>query len=805
MKTVSELVRSLESRSGTAIVDKHDLRTFRYSYAEFALLVRKMAGLLKSRGVKVTDRVMLWAPNSAESVATVLATMACGAVIVPIDVRQTTAFFEKVRDQVKPKVIVHSRIRPVAGNETVHIENIHWLVSEHDPVEFKDFAPDTLAELLYTSGTTGDPKGVMLTHDNLMQDVTATLKIQHINRHSRFLSLLPLSHVFEQVVNLFIPLHQGATIVYLSSIKSSSIFQAFNDDWITHCAVVPRILELFRSGIENRLGAKRYATLVDRPKSLKARLIAGAVRRRFGRVRQFLCGGAPLDTNLELFFDNLGVPVIQGYGLTETTAILASNSYKRRKIGAVGVPLDGVHVRIAKDGEILVKGRTVTKGYYEDEEATKAAIKKGWLHTGDLGMADKDGFLHLNGRKKDMIVTSAGVNVYPGDVEAVLRTTSGVKDAVVLGVKRGRKEVVHAVLLLERKASARKVIDTANKKLDSAQAIVEHTVWKGSDFPRTPTMKVKRFELLQHVKAKKHTVTRSTGRVQRILSSFTTKKITAGMTLVQLGLSSVDRVDLINRLEQEYGVDFDDNMLAGDMKVKQLEEYVTNRRVADKREVTKKWTLFWPVRWFRLLMQELALLPINRFFGSPRVRGIENLDAVSGPVFFIANHQSHLDVTVIMIALPWRFKKKLAIGVWQQFFFDINRRFHSRVARLNYYMTTLFWNGFAFSQRKWFRRSARYAGKLIDDGWNIMLFPEGKRTTTGKIGTFRGAIGLFGKEMRVPVVPIRIDKVNDQLPIGKFWPRFMRPTVVFGEPIRITSESPLVATKRIETVVRSLL
>lgn len=808
IKTLRDLIERFKDSNKRAIIDRKEYRRFTYTYKELYNLCRKFASFLRENNVKKGDKIIIWSYNGAEYAIMLLGAFLEGVIAVPIDLRNNLDFVSKIQKEVKAKIIFQTRYKPKSKTKTIFIEELLDLLEKVKIKALSKVNENDIAEIIYTSGTTGKPKGVILTHKNFTSNINALNLVERVKPSFRFLSVLPLSHVFEQMIGLFIPLFNKATIVYIRTLKTKALFKAFSEERITNMAVVSRLLQLIYSGILKKVkdqGKEKQFFLVLKisgklPYILR-KFLFRKIHKKFGsHINYFMCGGATLDPDLEKFYSAVGIILLQGYGLTETSPVLTSNSLKERRIGSVGKVIPDVDIKISEK-EILAKGDSITQGYYKNPKQTKELFKDGWLRTGDLGYLDKDGFLFLKGRKKDLIVTSAGVNIYPEDLESVLNKIEGVKDSCVIGIN-GK---IHAVLLLNKGANAKKIIEEANKKLDSSQKIQNYSVWPYEDFPRTTTMKVKKFVVKEAIeKKRKPEVVESKNKVYSILSQLTQKKISKNSSLQGLGLSSIDRVELVSLLEQEFNIEIDEEKILPKTKVKDLEKIVKIRKLVEEKSIFKKWALSFFVRTIGFVFQKLLLFPFVRFYSRPSVEGKENLKDIKAPVIFASNHQSHFDVPISLMNLPLRLFNKTAVAVWQEYFFEPSLEFKDFTKKIVFYVLTLFLNIYPWSQKRDFRRSIRYTGKLMDKGWNILIFPEGERTTTGEMLKFKQGIGILAVEMKVPIIPLKIENSIKILPRWKKWPSFGKTKIKIGKPIIIKEDSYLKATEIIEKEVKKL-
>jgi len=543
------------------------------------------------------------------------------------------------------------------------------------------------------------------------------------------------------------------------------------------------------------------------------------VHRAFGfKFWAFVVGAAPLDPELEKFWSALGFAVVQGYGLTETAPIVTLNHPFAMRKGSVGKPIAGVEVRIAPDGEILVRGENVTRGYFNAERETAEAFEDGWFHTGDVGELAADGQLYIRGRKKEMIVTPEGLNVFPEDVERVLDRIAGVREAAVVGAPIGSEERVHAVLVVEPGTDPDAVAREANGQLEEHQKIRRALLWPETELPRTEgTRKLKRAAIRDWVKTGAAPVTapRGADALAALVARYAGRSdIGAATTIEELGLSSLDRVELMVALEDAFQTRIDESAFAEAQDIGQLRSLVEQAATAAAPPAEPvnfpSWNRRLPARAIRRASLPTWILPLARVFAWLRVDGREHLDAIDRPVMFAANHQSHMDAPVILMALPPRLRYRVATAMAKEFFkahFYPNE--HGRAAwltnSLNYYLAALFFNAFPLPQREaGARQTLRYIGEVLEDGFSVLIFPEGKRTTGGEINRFRPGIGMIAARLGVPVVPVRIEGLDRVLHSTHRMARPGRVRVAFGAPLILAGDDYEALARQVEDAVRAL-
>jgi long-chain acyl-CoA synthetase len=602
----------------------------------------------------------------------------------------------------------------------------------------------------------------------------------------RFLNLLPLSHVFGQFLGMFLPSIMAGTVTFQDSLGPSEVMQTIRRERVSVLVAVPRILQSLRDKIERDLeGAgqleafrARFRRAEGKP-FLRRAWIFRRMHRQFGwKFWAFISGGAALDRNTEEFWSRMGFAVIQGYGLTETTSLVSVNHPFRLGKGSIGKILPGREVKLAEDGEILVRGGGVAAGYWKADPSAPAASTsasvtdhEGWYRTGDLGGLDAEGNLYFKGRKKDVMVTPAGMNVYPEDLEAALRRQPEIRDCVVVGMARGGNEEPCAVVILrDDSVDVEGVVQRANQDLAEYQRMREWFVWREADFPRTSTGKprpnVIREALHALREAKPVTVTGSSP-----LADLISKISGRGVSQLKresnldddLHLTSLERVELMSALEDRYQIDLSETGFSAARTVGDLER-ILGGKGADRVEYHyPTWTLSWPLRWVRTLVYYTLMRPAIVLLGWPRVEGRQNLRGVEGPILAVCNHIDDVDVGFVQTALPTRMRHRLATATGGEALEALRSpspesNFLVRAyRRLQWVSGVALLNLFPLPRAAGFLRSFAYAGECVDRGYSILVFPEGHHTTDGQLRPFRAGVGLLAMRLGVPVVPMRID------------------------------------------------
>jgi long-chain acyl-CoA synthetase len=781
-----------------------------------------MAGLLQNRGMEDGDRVLLWAPNSPSWVIAYLGILLGGGVAVPLDKGSAPDFTARVVTQTEPVLALVSKSIPESARglsvPVLPVEDLPRLLY-HSQETFREpkSGGEGLAQIMYSSGTTGEPKGVMLTHRNLIRNVETGLETMPLDPESTVLSLLPLSHMLEQIVGLLIPLRSGANVVYLPSRQPNTILRALRWEGISAMVLVPQALQMLMSHIErevDRRGSTALWRLLHRlapslPVAAR-KLIFRSVHRELGGNLQFLaCGGAFLDPSLARKWESLGVPILQGYGTTEATALVTLSSLDDRRLGTVGRVPRGQELIIAPDGEILLRGENVSSGYWRNPVATQEAYRDGWYCTGDLGYLDPDGYLHFKGRKKNLIVLADGMNVYPEDMENQLNLRPEILEAVVVGLPQedGRVQV-HAVVLADDPDGVDMAIREANCLLAPHQQVRGFSIWPGEDLPRTHTLKVKRHEVSaaldregkvgkKRMGAAKRQATTDLRDLVAQVSGVPREEIGSQSSLgLDLSLDSLSIVELLCLIEEEMGLCVEEGCIPHQATLGDLQAILADVQPAEASTSFQEWRLRFPARAARTLLQRMLMDPFLGLLCPTRVGGLEILEDLPGPFLLTANHTSHLDTLTVLKVLPKRHRWRLSVAAAADYWF---------ASPLLGSLSALVFNSFPMARRGNVRPSMQHTVDLIDCGWSVLIFPEGTRSLSGEMQSFKPGVGLLAVETGVPVVPMYLRGVHAILPKGAQVPRRGRVEVTIGAPLRFPPEMDHTrAAQQLEREIRSL-
>jgi long-chain acyl-CoA synthetase len=852
-ETLIDFFDDLYNKHGEFIIYDNGYRTQKYTYRDVALSAKAFSLKLLKANFKKGDKVIFFSENRPEWVIAFWGCILAGVVVVPIDYQASSDFLKSVQQIVKSRLIL---IGEEVSPPSLEYGILSWRLSDIErsldsvpydnnktldhadksdageietPELINTITRDDVAEIIFTSGATAEPKGVLITHRNLLANIVPiereALKFHKYLRPFspiRSLNLPPLSHLFGQAVAIFVTPMISGTVVFMRGYNPYEIVRQVRRRRITVLVCVPKMLDVLRFYILRT--HPEAASLPHRKRHIALRWIKYlGIHRLFGlKFWCFVAGAAPLDPELEEFWSSLGFIVIQGYGLTETAPVVSFNNPLDTHKGSVGKPMPGVEVKLAEDGEILVRGEAVTPGYYQTTYETSEAFHDGWLHTGDIGSLDEEGRLYILGRKKEMIVTPEGLNVFPEDVERVLNSIPGVRESAVVGTRIGGEERIHAVIVLESFKSGNymtepnELLRLANSKLTSHQKIRSVTIWHGDRLPRTVgTQKLKRLEIKEWIE--KESLPSGAVTYDDTIESFISKisgygPLKPGMTIEELGLSSLERVELLMELEERFQTRIDELAFArarDAMDIRSLVERSSREPILEPIEFPS-WNRHPIISMIRRLSLATWILPLCRLFARARVEGGNEIKSLEEPVIFASNHKSHIDTLVIFSALPKHLRYNLAPAMSKDFFeahfFPEKHSEWQRFSKsIEYYLVTLFFNAFPLPQREAGARQAlQYIGEMVDDGFSILIFPEGGRSEGDEIKPLQPGVALMASRLKLPIVPVLLEGTDRVLPRDWKMARPGRVRVVFGKPLCLEGDDYQSLTKRVEEAIKKL-
>ncbi len=848
METLLELLPRIE-RLGPreAIRFSNGYRTWCWSYRDLDDAIRKLVAYLDHQGLRSGDRLVLWSGNRPEWVAVFWACIARGVQVVPLDRQSSPEFVRRIVAATHARLLVHD------GTDAGLASSLDCLsLASLDRIPpAPRFSParvhaDDVVEIVYTSGTTAEPKGVIHLHRNICANLdpireeidgyrTWARPFQPI----RILDLLPLSHMFGQSMGIFIPLLLEGSAAFMTEMHPAAVRRTIRKERISVLVSVPHMLDSLRADIERNHPLSTPAP--DRPGGpLRRWWRHRDIHRAFGlKFWAFVVGGATLDRETEGFWSRVGLLVIQGYGLTEASPVISVNHPFRARAGTLGEVIGGQEIRLADDGEILVRGASIVREYLEHgSRRTRAVDKDGWFHTGDIGAQDSEGRLVFRGRKKDVIVTADGRNVHPEDIERVLMAESAVRAAVVVPVNRTGVERVHAAVILQQRGEdVQAIVERVNRQLEPHQRIQSASEWPDEEFPHTTsTFKTQRRKVAERLSAESDPVPgprRPASGLDEFLLTHTERSeadISDDLHLTEdLGLSSLEQIDMLASLEQHHGVELEESMLSSLTTVGDVRSWVGGQRghhvsgrtgsasPGRSRPAIARNSNVDPPRWARHMagaamrsaMQHLLFLPLFRHYIRISTTGLPHLEKTTPPVIFAANHTSHLDTVALLAALPADWRPRMAPAARQQHFFpsgpapDLARRIKLKA---QYWLACGLFNAYPLSQDLGqIRDTLRYTGELIETGFCPLVYPEGRLSPNGSLQPFQSGIGLMSVRLEVPVIPICLNGLFDVMSVHDPWPRRGSVQVRFGPPIRPRAGEDYVRlTERVEASIQAM-
>ena len=854
----AEICRTAADR--IAMQMKVEMHYQRYTFAEMAQQVQSLAIALVQQGMHPGSRVAIVSENRPEWVMTYLSIVTAGGTAVPLDIQLTEKEVLSLVQQSGSHMVVSSdQTRHLVGalppnrrlitldsrtgkEELVYEELIAQGLNESlAPVQIH---PEHVASLLYTSGTTGKPKGVALTHRNLLSNARSMVNSGLGSGDDNFLLMLPLHHAYPFMIACLVPLLMGAKMTLLQSLKGPDLVQCVQETQITMLVGVPQVFAMIRRAVFDQISRK--APFIRRLVSVFL-VVSGFFRKRIGwnlgqvffkeihqrlggSLRLLCSGGAKLEPEIARDFERLGFTILQGYGLTETSPVITFTPLENPKLPSVGVPLSGVTVSIANPdsggiGEIVVKGPNVMAGYDNNPEATSEVIRDGWFYTGDLGYLDQEGYLFLTGRSKELIVTSGGKNIYPEELEKEYQSSPAIVEICLISgelMEQGR-EGIHAIILPDFEfLKTQKLLDVPQHlkyeltrigmTLPPYKRVTGISLVK-EPFPRTRLGKIKRHKVLALLEAGTEHEEEQLGtsaKEQEILATEMARRVVTILTTLlpktkpirledhldlDLGLDSLRRVELIASLEQQFGR-LPESTVTEVITVRDLIEQI-NKSIKSPTEETGPSVQSW---------QNLIAAPppsdlTTRLLQTPS--GAQRLsEALTRATFW----------------LICRFAFRLKVSGLEHlprtgpFVLASNHVSHvdpfviliSVPVTIFNHIFTLGWEPYF---RGWIGRFFAWIGHVIPigpdtslvtvlqtsamglrQGKSLLIFPEGERSIDGRLLEFRRGIGILACELKIPVVPVWIEGTYQILPVGARWPHLHPIALEIGRPFSITEE-----------------
>jgi long-chain acyl-CoA synthetase len=765
------------------------------SYSSLLSQIDSYAAILE--GVR-DQRIVIFSENRPEWIVSLYAGWKNDAVIVPIDVLSSREDVAYILHDSDPRVVFCSAeksgfVREALNDagrdpEVLVFENLAADKASREPTDFVIENEDRTALILYTSGTTGNPKGVMLSFKNLLANLKAVCQDVPIYvPGDRIMILLPFHHILPLVGTIVAPLYSGGTMVLNTSLAAEDMLATLKQFKVTMMIGVPRLYQLIYKGLSEKINrslvARALVGIAGAVDSLSfSRKVFGSVQRKFGgHLKYLVCGGAPIDPEVVRLFKTLGFEILEGYGMTETAPMITFTRPGTVLPGVPGHLLPGLGIKFV-DGEIVVSGNNVMQGYYNKPEETAEVLRDGWLHTGDLGHLDEKGYLHITGRKKELIVLPNGKNINPEEVErAVLKQSAFVKETGVF-LKEG---ILQAIIVPDfRKLNEAginnieehirwQVIDLVNRTVSPYKKILRFHI-TSVEIPRTRLGKIKRYLLPELAGVRKKEVqdepkTSEYQAVKKFLEGETQQTVHPNDHIeLDLALDSLGRVSLSTFIETAFGVDIPENSLADYQSVAKLAEHLHNKKTRLN---------FDGISWSNILKEKVHItLPASGFSHNllknmfqlvfkmslrVRAKGLENLPEQA--CIIAPNHQSILDGFLVASLFKRKFMKNTFVYAKEK---------HFRGPFLRYLANRN--NIILVDVNKDLKLSIQKLAEVLKKGKNLMIFPEGTRSMTGKLGEFKQTFAILSQELKVPVIPVMIKGSYDILPSGSRFPKLFR-------------------------------
>ena len=772
-----------------------------YTYKD---LIREAKYISKVLGIEKGEKVVNFMENRPEFICSFFGIWNSKGVPINIDAGYTAEELEYILTDADPKVIMTSNKNLKVAEEAIKLSGKNIRIINCDEIKSpEDFEvdeyviyspePEDIGVLLYTSGTTGKPKGVVLTFDNLMSNVDAIVEIKMATPKDRLLALLPYHHVLPLSINLLMAIHIGTLVVLIDELSASAILGALQKYKITIVVGVPRLWEMIHKGLMEKIKSSKIANLLfELCKKVKSVTLSKIVFKKVhqalgGNIRYLVSGGAKLDPNIMDDFKVLGIKVLEGYGLTETSPIIAFTRPDDVCIGTVGKTIPGVEVKIADDGELLVKGRNVLKEYYNKPEATKEAKdENGWFHTGDLGKIE-NGYITIIGRKKEMIVLSNGKNINPIDIEnEIAKGSDLIKEIAVMEHNNHLLALVYPDFKLIKERSITNItetlkwdiIDSYNINAPAYRKILEIKIVK-DEFPKTKLGKLRRFMLKDILKnledggenAHKERPEDPESKTREFQTLAQYIKEEKGENIypdshieIDLGLDSLDIIQLNSFIEKTFGFKIKEEETVDLKVIKDICEYI--RKNSKEYHLEKinwseilKESIDYPLPSSNMIwLTKIFFAPILKFYLGLKIKGVEKLS--KEPRIIICNHESFIDAFAVQRLFKGDMLKNTYYFAIKKHFNKVGLRFMANHGNI-----------ILMDINENLKESLQISAEVLKEGKNLVIFPEGARTRDGKLQDFKKFFGILSKELNIPVTVLGIDGAYESMPFGSIFPR----------------------------------
>ncbi len=792
----------------------------KYSYNDIYQRASEIATELKQKyNIKPGDRVAIILENKPEWAMIYFGILLAEAIAVPLDHQATPEDLQYCLEHSGSKLAFKT-----ATNG--------YSITKLNGSKNESLANSDIASIVYTSGTTGKPKGVVLTHANFDANFQSITKIGLISHTDNLLSLLPLHHAFPFMVNLLVPFFTRAIITFVSDLSSDSILTCMRETGVTGLIGVPQLYYMLFNNIQRKLKQIPWPLrmpllgLIELGGLLHLnKLFLAKIHHLFGKkLRMLVCGGAKLDAEVAVFFTKLGFKFVEGYGLTETAPVVTFNPFNKPKIGSVGTAIPDVEVKIADAneqgvGEIIISGPNVMQGYYKRPEETQESLRDGWFYSGDLGYLDQDNYLYIVGRKKELIVLSSGKNITPEEVEHHYAKTSFIKELCVLAVGGRGEDQLKAVIVPDFEyfraqgevniyGAIKWNLESLSKDYPAYKRIMGFVLTK-TPLPRTRLGKLKRFAIQDTYatelsgraapKTKEPIAPQKLSPVGKQVVKFLGQQLNrkdihiTDHLEMDLGLDSLSRVELMANLSREFRVNISDEIAAKILTVQELADNIEQLLQQPQQAQQTK-----AASWSEILQQQprpailksIALTPgwfarlgfytiiwlvkvIFAIFWRAKVHGIENLPK-DRPFILTPNHNSYLDAFAISIVAPKWLRKHL-------FFLGYSGYFTAPVVRNLAKVTQVI----PIDTSVYLVDAMQAAAYILRNNKPICIFPEGARSIDGKVKTFKKGVGILAKELNIEVVPTYIDGSYAAWSRGQRFPKLHALNITFGKPCKI--------------------